>query len=251
MKRIFGFQLKSTALCFALAGATAFAADNATVDSKAISKTLSSVPAPELAATAAKLVQDAPAKQVEDTTRQVVRSAVAQSPAASVAVVGSISRQNQQMAPVAAGTAAVLAPKQAVAIAKAAATAAPAQSAKIVQAICEAAPKQYREIALAVSRIAPDQSKAIFEALATALPQLKDRIAQVQNHFSDITVSTLPTMLLEIEHPTFASATTDSTITKASPTVGPPFQTPVTTPTVLTPASSGNAGGERYETPAP
>lgn len=251
MKRNLGLQLTSTALCLCLVTATAFAAENTSVDTKAISKSLSSVPAPELAATAAKLVKDASAAQVQDTVREVVRLAVKQNSAASVAVVGAVASQSRESAPIAAGTAAVLAPKQAIAIAKAAATAAPSQAAKIVQAVCEAAPKQYRDIALTVSRVAPDQAKAIVDALADALPQLKDRIAQAESHFADITASTLPALLVEVEHPTFASATAGSTVTKASPSGGPPFQTPVTTPTVLTPASSQNAGGERYETPAP
>jgi 4-amino-4-deoxy-L-arabinose transferase-like glycosyltransferase len=80
------------------------------------------------------------------------------------------------MAPMAAGTAAELQPKQAVAIAKAAASAAPSKAAQIVVAVSRAVPKSYRDVAVAICNLVPGSNRAILAALSSAFPELKTGI---------------------------------------------------------------------------
>src|SRR5437879_4851557 len=103
-------------------------------------ETLKSVPAAELPARAAQLVQAAKTKERESVTIGVVKASVELNPAAAPAIVGAIARAVPDMAAVAAGVAAAEQPNQASAIARAAAAAAPAKAGKIVAAVCKAVP---------------------------------------------------------------------------------------------------------------
>ena len=155
-----------------LSAVNAFAKDA----SKSLKKTLSSVPAAELPAQAAKLVKDAKPDAWEETTINVVKSSVGINPAAAPAIVGAIARAVGPMAPVAAGTAAKEQPKQACTIAKAAAAAAPSQAGPIVLAVCKAVPDDYRCVAIAVSQAAPGSREDILRAVANVRPELESEI---------------------------------------------------------------------------
>ncbi len=235
-----------------MAVSPAFAGDTA-VDTKAITASLSSAPALELAPTAAKLVNDASAKDLETTVREVVRASVKLNSSATVPVVGSISAQKPAMAPTAAGTAAILAPKQAVAIAKAAAVSAPSQAGKIVQAVCEAAPKQYKEIAMAVSKVAPDAGKDILDGLAMALPDLKDKLTQSSTTYNGaISTASLGTILQQLEKPTVVASTpSEPGRLDITPDPGPPFVPPLTSPNEIHPGDNNpeGPGGRNYSPP--
>jgi hypothetical protein len=146
---------------------------NNSVDNRAISASLSKVPALELGSKAAEIVKQAAAKEMEATTRAVVLAAVKINPAATLSVVGAISKQVTTAAPVAAATAASKLPKLAAEIAKAAAAAAPSQAVQIVQAICKELPSQYRVVAVAAAQAVPSASKEIFDSLPTAVSVAK------------------------------------------------------------------------------
>src|ERR1700733_4444638 len=158
MKRSAWFRFTLVCSTSLLLNVSALAADDS-VNSQAIAKTLTSVPALELAPTAGDLVKQSDAKQLDATVREVVRRAIKINSSATISVVATIAGEKNEMASVAAGTAAILMPKLAVSIARAAASAAPSEAAKIVQAVCEAAPKQYKEISLAVASIVPSAGK--------------------------------------------------------------------------------------------
>ena len=137
---------------------------------------LSSVPAAELPAQAAKLIQEAKVRQREARTIEVVKAALAINPAAAAPVVGAIAQAVPEMAAVAAKVAATQQPQQAAAIAKAAAAAAPPRAGKIVAAVCEAVPNAYRNIAIAVAEVAPTAGKDILKSVGAAIPELKPHI---------------------------------------------------------------------------
>ena len=162
------------ALALCLIGFNSVAADAPSVDS--LKATLGAAPAPELPALAAKLIQDAPARDREATTIRVVKLAVGINPAAAPLIVGAIARAVPEMAAVAAGTASSAQPKQATAIAKAAAKSAPARAGKIVAAVCGAVPQEYAGVAVAVSQAAPTSGKDILIAVGAAVPSLKTYI---------------------------------------------------------------------------
>ena len=134
---------------------------------------LSKVARPELPAKAAVLVRKAKAGDQRVTTVNVVGAALQANPASACAVVSAVSRAVSEMAPVAAGTAAELQPRQALAIAKAAAAAAPSKAAQIVVAVSRAVPKSYLDVAVAVSDLVPGSGRAILAALSSAFPELK------------------------------------------------------------------------------
>src|SRR5438105_15166952 len=99
---------------------------------------LSRVPAVEVPARAAELVEAAKADERGLTTIEVVQSAVRLNPTAAPAIVGAIAHAVPAMASIAAAAAAQEQPKLASAIAKAAAAAAPTQAGKIAAAVCKA-----------------------------------------------------------------------------------------------------------------
>jgi hypothetical protein len=137
---------------------------------------LSSVPAAELPAQAAKLIQQAKARQREARTMEVVKAALAINPAAAAPLVGAIAQAVPEMAAVAAGVAAAEQPGQAAVIARAAAAGAPSRAGKIVVAVCGAVPNAYRNIALAVAEVAPTASKEILKSVGAAVPELRPHI---------------------------------------------------------------------------
>jgi hypothetical protein len=209
--------------CLALAVSPVLAVDS--VNSKAIAQTLSSVPALELAPTAAKLVKESSASQTDSTAREVVIRAIKINSMSAIAVVGAIAKETPAVAPAAAATAAALKPKQAVNIAIAAATSAPAQAAKIVQAVCEAAPKQYQQIALGVANVVPSASKEILQAVTMAMPNLKVKLEKLAATYGDnISVSTLASIFQQVEGKTVAQAVGPQKAV-ITPTPGAPFVT--------------------------
>jgi hypothetical protein len=225
--------------CLALAVSPALAVDS--VNFKAIAQTLSSVPALELAPTAAKLVKEAPASQTDSMAREVVVRAIKLNSMSAIAVVGAIAKETPAMAPAAAATAAALKPKQAVNIAVAAATSAPAQAAKIVQAVCEAAPKQYQQVALAVANIVPSASKEILQAVAMAMLNLREKLENLAAPYGDnISVPTLALIFQQAEGKTAAPAAGPKKAV-ITPTPGPAFVPYGGTVQEITPAHNYSA----------
>lgn len=254
MKKWLGFQVWLALVCSicALPGMSAFGSDDG-VDVQAISKSLTSVPVLELAPTAAKLVEQSNAKQLEATVQQVVRIAIKINQSATVPVVATVAGEKPEMASVAAGTAAVLVPKLAVDVAKTAANAAPAQARKIVQAVCEAAPKQYKEIAIAVANIVPSANKQILDAVATAVPELKTQLTQLESAYGDnISVASFETILQQAGNPG-SQLVQRSQINFANPQTpivnGPPFTPLPPTVTEEGPGSTEQSGGRNYSSP--
>jgi hypothetical protein len=231
-------------------------------------ETLAAAPAAELPATAADLVTQAKSRDRQATTINVVKSAVTINPAASPAIVGAIARAVPDMAPTAAGTAAAQLPKQAAAIAKAAAAAAPSKAGKIVVAVCRAVPNEYRNIAVAVSEAVPGSGKDILNAVAAALPGLKPGIEQTLAT-SGGNVASVGTALDQAARispaPSGAAGYAAVPAVTATgpgsggvlapmvrgPAVGPPYIPLTTTPTNVTPGTSGIVppGGRNYAQP--
>jgi hypothetical protein len=240
---------------------------------------LGSVPAAELPAKAADLVQHAKSRERAATTAEVVRAAVGANPAAAPAIVSAIARAVPEMAAVAAGAAAAEQPKQAAAIAKAAAAAAPSQARKIVVAVCRAVPNDYRNIAVAVSQVVLSANKDIVNAVATAIPGLKPYIDQALTAYGG-TVSSVSAVLDQasrlaqtatagspirtaVAGPSSASGsgsavplgqpTTPGALTPLArgPAVGPPYIPLSSTPTNVTSGTSGQVptGGRNYAAP--
>jgi hypothetical protein len=219
-------------------------------------QTLAAIPAAELPAQAADLVLQAKPRARQAVTVNVVKSAVGINPAAAPAIVGAIARAVPQMASVAAGAAASEQPKQASAIAKAAAAAAPAKAGQIVMAVCRAVPNEYQAIAVAVSQAVPGAGKEIVEAVAAALPNLEVAIDKAIASYGGNVASVADTLAQAARISTVAD--TSSTLTAAGggsfargPAVGPPYIPLTTTPTSVTPGTSGQvpAGGRNYAAP--
>jgi hypothetical protein len=226
-------------------------------------KVLTAVPAAELPAKAADLVSQAKLRDRQTTTVSVVKAALGINPAAAPAIVGAIARAVPEMASVAAGTAAAQQPKQAAAIAKAAAAAAPLQAGAIVEAVCRAVPKEYRSIAIAVSQVAPEAGLEIVNGVTSAVPGLKPAIERVLAGYGG-NVPSVAVMLDQAAQAAAVSETASPTVpTPASltvvrgatavrgPAVGPPYIRLPTTPTGVTPGTSGEVpgGGRNYAAP--
>jgi hypothetical protein len=218
--------------------------------------TLAAVPAAELPAKAADLVQQAKPRIRQSITVNVVKAAVGINPAAAPAIVGAIARAVPEMASVAAGAAASEQPKQASAIAKAAAAAAPGKAGKIVMAVCQAVPNEYQAIAVAVSQAVPGAGKEIVNAVASALPNLKLPIEKALESYGGNVASVADTLAQAAR----ISSTVDSSpvTTEAGgatfargPAVGPPYIPLTTTPTSVTSGTSGQVptGGRNYAAP--
>ena len=219
-------------------------------------ETLATVPAAELPAKAADLVLQAKPRARQAATVNVVKSAVGINPAASPAIVGAIARAVPQMASAAASAAASEQPKQASAIAKAAAAAAPAKAGQIVFAVCRAVPNEYQAIAAAVSQAVPGASKEIVEAVAAALPNLKVAIEKTIAGYGGNVASVADTLAQAARISTVADTSSTPTAAGAGsfargPAVGPPYIPLTTTPTSVTPGTSGSVptGGRNYAAP--
>ena len=176
------------------------------------------------------------------------------------------------MAAVAAAVAATEQPKQAAAIAKAAAAAAPSKAGKIVTAVCRAVPNDYRNVAVAVAQVAPTATKDILKAVGTALPELKPGLDQALAGRGGNTVSVAASLdqAAAVVRSSAASATagpaTDPVVAPLAiasrlpntpaplargPAVGPPYIPLSTTPTNVSPGTSGEVptGGRDYAAP--
>jgi len=235
--------------------------------SNPFTEALMTVPAAELPVRAADLVAHAKSRDREATTINVVKAALSVNPAAAPSVVAAIARAVPAMAPVAAATAAAEQPKQAAAIAKAAAAAAPSKARKIVAAVCRAVPNEYRSIAVAVSQAVPDDSKAILAAVADALPGLKPSIQSVlagyggnvpsvadtldQAARSSPVASASPSVPTIASSPAIAGGGAVAAPRARGPAIGPPYIPLSTTPTNVTPGTSGQVptGGRNYAAP--
>jgi hypothetical protein len=240
----------------------------------AFNEVLAAAPAAELPAKAADVILHARSRDRQATTVNVVKSAVGINPAASPAIVGAIARTVPDMAPVAAGTAAALQPKQAAAIAKAAAAAAPAKAGKIVTAVCRAVPNEYRNIAAAVAQVVPGAGNEIVKAVGDALPGLKPAIDSTLAGYGGNVVSVTDSLdqaarVVPSSLTSVAAAPTGPTLSanpalrggtpssaqvvppSRGPTIGPPYQPLTSTPTNVTPGTSGEVppGGRNYAAP--
>jgi hypothetical protein len=217
---------------------------------------LTAVPAAELPVKAANLVQQAKPRARQEITINVVKAAVGINPAAAPVIVGAIARAVPEMASVAAGTAAAEQPKQASAIAKAAAAAAPDKVSQIVTAVCRAVPNEYQAIAVAVSQAVPGASKQIVEAVALALPNLKGAIEKAIASYSGNVASVADTLTVAgristvAETPRAGTEAGGASVARG-PAVGPPYIPLTTTPTSVTPGTSGQVpvGGRNYASP--
>jgi len=221
---------------------------------------LRGVPAAELPAKAAGLIQHAKAADQGTLTVKVVKAALDLNPAAAPAVVGAIARAVPDMAAIAAGSAAEVQPKQASAIARAAAAAAPSKTGKIVTAVCRAVPNDYRNIAVAVAQVAPDSTKEILNAVSAALPDLKPFIAQsvagyAGNGFS---VGAALDQAGQSSQAIPAGTSTPPPVTMPQPVgfargpaIGPPYIPLSGTPTNVVPGNGGEVptGGRGYAAP--
>ena len=219
-------------------------------------QSLAAVPAAELPAQAANLVQQAKARARQGITVNVVKASVGLNPAAAPAVVGAIARAVPEMAAVAAATAAAEQPKQAGAIAKAAAAAAPAKAGAIVTAVCRAVPNEYQAIAVAVAQAVPGAGKQIVEAVALALPNMKGPIEKAIATYGGNVASVADTLAVAGQISTVAATSRAETPAGGAsvargPAVGPPYIPLTTTPTSVTSGTSGQVpdGGRNYAAP--
>jgi hypothetical protein len=256
--------IASFLLCVAfLAASSSFGKDAPQANS--FNEVLAATPAAEMPAKAADLVLHARSRERQATTVSVVKSAVAMNPAAAPAVAGAIARAVPDMASVAAGTAAALQPKQAAAIAKAAAAAAPSKAGKIVTAVCRAVPNEYRNIAAAVAQAVPGARKEIVNAVAAALPGLKPGIDSALASYGGNVVSVVDTLdQAKLSPPSISPVAVLPTVPTPptalspqgvpmvrGPAIGPPYQPLTSTPTNVTPGTSGEVppGGRNYAAP--
>jgi hypothetical protein len=230
------------ALC--LIGFNSLAAEAPNV--AAVKASLSAAPAPELPALAAKLVQEAPARDREATTINVVKIAVGINPAAASLIVGAISRTVPEMAAIAAGTASAAQPKEAAAIAKAAAKSAPAKAGKIVAAVCAAAPQEYAGVAVSVGEAAPTSGKEILTAVGGAVPNLKPYI---DKELAGTGLTPVPVAsTLGVAQRNAGLTPTAMGASSSAPYVPPSSTTSGAQPDVGGPASGGT-GGRQYSSP--
>jgi hypothetical protein len=224
---------------------------------------LSTATSAELPAKAAELVTQADAKNLKQTTIDVVKAAVGLNPAAAPAIVGSIAQASPATAATAAATAVTLVPNQAVAIARAAAAAAPAKAGAIVEAICRVLPKSYQDVANAVAEVVPGAGKEILAGIAAAIPELKSIINQTLASY-DGKIPSVSAVLTQVDQAQNLAGTTTSLAsatpsgTAATPAVfspnvqsGPPAVPPSATPALdPTPAPpTPTRGGHTYSAP--
>jgi hypothetical protein len=228
---------------------------NDQVNDVQISKTLKSVPAPEMPARAAQWVKQAKPDAKQATTIAVVKSALELKPASAPLVVAAIAKSEPAMAPTAAGIAAALQPKQAAYIARAAAAAAPDQAGKITYAVCREVPSEYRSVALAVSQVLTGANKEILQAIASAVPVMTTPINKALIAYGSASMSTvLDQAALSIEPaPAPASGAAlagNTTPDSRPPTIRPPYFTPPGVITNVTPVPGAlPPTGRNYSAP--
>lgn len=247
----------------------AVAGDNHTV-SPALG-VLSTVKAAELPGKASELVVKAEAKNLKQTTIDVVKAAVGLNPAAAPAIVGSIAQASPAMAATACATAVALVPDQELLIARAAAAACPAKAGAIVEAICAVWPADYQKVAEAVAEVVPGAAKQILAGVSTAIPGLKNTIDQTLASYQGA-IPSVSTVLTQVSQnqplaavtPVFSGnqsapkpgllpAPSPSSPTVHGPSTGNPIVTPPSTPpNTITPGSGGvipTGAGRGYAAP--
>ncbi len=203
---------------------------------------LSTATSVELPAKAAELVAKADAKNLQQTTIDVVKAAVGLNPAAAAVIVGAIAQSTPEMAATAAATAISLVPSQAVAIARAAAAAAPKQAGKIVEAICRMLPATYQKIATAVAEVVPGAGREILAGIAAAIPTLKDSINNMLAGYVGGAIPSVSTVLEKIAQggtAVTALALANPMTMPRGPTVSGVYIPPSQTPTNRLDAASG------------
>ena len=225
---------------------------------------LSTATSAELPAKAAELVAQADAKNLKETTIDVVKAAVGLNPAAAPAIVGSIAQAVPVMAATASATAVQLVPNQVLLIARAAAAAAPAKAGAIVESICRVLPAQYQKVAEVVAEVVPGAGKDILAGIAAAIPNLKSAINQaLADYKGDVpSVSAVLTQVAQTENSmniaAFSAGTPASSAGGSSPATpailpqGPsvqPPQVPIVTSPVLNPNTGTPGQGHNYSAP--
>jgi len=259
------FKTKSLALVIVSVLALNHAFADKVTELDLAKKELRAVPTAEIPAKAAQLC--AQTKPNSATAEAVVIAAVELRPAAVVAVVSAISRQNSELAPEVAARAATLRTKEVAAIARAAAGAAPTQAAKIVYAICKALPTKYNVVATAVAQEVPSASKEILAAVGAAVPGVKmfvDRANASEKDSSVTSVMTQTDSLVQAAAKA-GNSTPEKVITAITPTpsgpafaalpppaLGPPFTPLSGTPSELNRTNTAEippGGGRNYSGP--
>ncbi len=214
---------------------------------------LSTTAPAELPGKAGELIAQADAKNIRQTTIDVVKAAVGLNPAAATAIVGSIAQLSPKMAGLAAATAISLVPNQETSIARAAAAAAPKQAGSIVEAICRLLPSDYQKVADTVSEVVPGSGKEILAGISAAMPQLKDLINQVLASYNG-NIPSVSAILGQVAQA--ASATGTAALASGSPSlprgpsVGPPT-IPISgsQPSPINPGSGGVTPVPGYASP--
>jgi hypothetical protein len=121
----------------------------------AITQSIKSAPAAEIAVRAAEVVTKASKNEKEATAVAVVRAGITKSPAAAITIVSSVLKVAPATAPAVAAAAAKLVPNQVEGIAIAAAKAAPDLAEKIVAALTDLNPKYEARVVKAVVMAVP------------------------------------------------------------------------------------------------
>ena len=217
---------------------------------------LSAATAAELPAKAAELVSQANAKNLKQTTIDVVKAAVGLNPAAAPAIVGSIAQSSPAMAATAVAAAVSVVPDQVVAIARAAAAAAPAKAGQIVGAVCRELPASYQAVAEAVAEVVPGASREILTAISAAIPTLKDSLNKVLASYNG-NIPSVSSVLAQVKPGVeVATAAPLPPSTFNTPSLAPPTVTPPYVPTPgfhgnIDPGSGGKVptGGRNYAAP--
>ena len=224
---------------------------------------LSTVTAVEMPAKASALVAQADAKNLKQTTIDVVKAAVGLNPAAAPVVVGTISHASPTMAATASATAVGLVPNQVLAIARAAAAACPSKAGAIVEAICRVLPADYAAVALAVAEVVPGAGREILAGISTAIPQLKGTMDQTLVSYQG-SIPSVSTVLNQVAQSGTAVALAAvgagalgaspaglTTTPVKGPTFGPPLVPISGTPIIVTPGTGGQVptGGGSYSSP--
>jgi hypothetical protein len=137
---------------------------------------LKGVPAAELPAKAAELVQDSKPLHRSAMATNVVKAAVRINPAAAPLIIGAVARAMPETAAVAAQAAAVDQPVEIEEVTRAAVAVVPARAGQIVLAVCRASPDEYRRIAITAARVAPAAARDILNAVCVVRPELKPYI---------------------------------------------------------------------------
>lgn len=152
----------------------------------ALQKAVAAVRAPELPATAVKLVTEASDADRESLAVATIEAILNKNPGSAISVVGAISKAAPEVSAAVAAKAALMLPSKAAAIAKAAAASAPKQAAKIAAAVAATSPKQSIRIAGAVMDVVPLAAQRIATSVTAAVPGTSTRqMARITERAAD------------------------------------------------------------------